>query len=153
MSGGFIPEASYTVRCSCGKRARIEPKSFGLELTCEKCRIPFRVEWSAQGTPRMVYLADQPPIGNAPAVKPAPPRDVEPAPDDVCACGQILIVRPEYAGRAVKCPACGVVMRFERVRDPKTKQVTLRRMEAPPPKPAPKPAPESKKSRGRKSRK
>ena len=169
MSTNYVPQESYTVRCSCGKRARVEPKSFGVEKVCEKCRIPFRVEWSAQGTPRMVYLADPPPPppGRAPAPKSAPARDVELVPNDVCACGQHLIVRPEWAGRAVKCPACGVVMRFERVRDSKAKEVTMRRLGPSRPKPAPRPAsksapkvspgkssrsaPETKKTRGRKS--
>ncbi len=92
---GFIRTA-----CACGKPIRVTRQYAGRTVRCPRCRRP------------VVIPAQTEFFGPAPALPPlavSKPKKVE---DKhirfICTCGKKLKAPPQYAGRSVKCPQCGI---------------------------------------------
>jgi len=118
MKDGLTAHGDVTVPCPCGERPLIRIKRFGRTQTCGACGALFKVEPGKP--PRIVFLQLPPPK----------PKSAAPVGAAICACGTALRVSAEHAGRDVKCPVCGRVSRFEKVRDPQTMTTTIRRIDA-----------------------
>lgn len=83
------------VKCQCGKQMRVADKYLGKRMKCPECNNPVLIE--------PAKTAKKPAAASPPGGSSAAPKLIAFS----CSCGRKMQVKPEYAGRGVKCPGCG----------------------------------------------
>lgn len=134
-----FPPGSQQLVCSCGQPLVARKEQAGKRVKCPVCGVSMVIEKykDPQTLETRVRRSDEPkPVTKARGTEVIAAKSLgrttrrrrspSGAQDILCGCGEYLRVFEEHLEKRVMCPACGTLMKMEKIKDPQSSVTTVR---------------------------